>query len=119
MQSKTGAVATPRLPRAFLVRSASPWPHRLEAHGRVDAQAEANDLVLGTTFLAMHPRVRRATFEAHVRLVLDTIERLLAVQQVAIARAAVKATRDPALRRAHRRPRCHDRGGLCSRSWIA
>jgi AcrR family transcriptional regulator len=41
---------------------------------------EANDLALDTMFIAAHTRLTRASFERHVRLVIDTFKRLLVVE---------------------------------------
>jgi AcrR family transcriptional regulator len=58
---------------------------------------EANDQVLDTAFLATRRKLTRAAFEQHVRLVLDTFKRLLAVDPPASspvrARAAPRARR--------------------------
>jgi AcrR family transcriptional regulator len=40
---------------------------------------EANDAVLDSAFIEMHPKVTRAAFEKHMNLVLDTMKRLLVV----------------------------------------
>jgi hypothetical protein len=41
---------------------------------------EANDAVLDASFIALHAKVTRNAFDEHMRLVLDTMRRVLAVE---------------------------------------